>query len=158
MNHFIIDGYNALFTLKPFLKGKARSREGFLLYIKTARPFGSLRNEVTVVFDGRKGVVSDLQHAYAPVRVIFSRQDSADEMIVRLVTREEHPERTIVVTDDRELAERVRAAGAKTLPVKGFFSSLAREKPEPADSKPTPESKEGKSITDEMKKEWNIKE
>lgn len=156
MNHFIIDGYNALFALKSFLKGKARSREGFLLYIKTARPFGSLRNAVTVVFDGRKGIVSDMQHAYAPVRVIFSRQDSADEMIVRIITREEHPERAIVVTDDRELAERVRVVGAKTVAVMDFFSSLTTKKPEPTDSKPNPESKEGKSITDEMKKEWNI--
>lgn len=156
MNHFIIDGYNALFALRPFLKSTARSREGFLLYIKTAQPFGSFRNKVTVVFDGKKGVVSHQQTPSIPLRVIFSKQGSADEAIVRIVSREKYPQQAIVVTDDRELSERVRLLGAKTMAVSDFFSSLFKKNRKPTDVKPSPESKEGRSITDEMKKEWNI--
>jgi predicted RNA-binding protein with PIN domain len=156
MNHFIIDGYNALFSLKPYLKGKAQTREGFLLYLKTARPFGSLRNIVTVVFDGREGVVGNLWMPSFPLRIIFSKRESADEAIVRIVSREKHSQQTVVVTDDRELAERVRLLGARAVPVSVFFSSLTKKQRKPADVKPTPDSNEGKSITDEMKKEWKI--
>jgi predicted RNA-binding protein with PIN domain len=158
MNHYIIDGYNALFALKPRLKGSARSREGFLLYLKTARPFGSLRNGVTVVFDGREGVVLNLERAYAPLRVVFSKRESADETIVRIVSKEKHPEQAIVVTDDRELSERVSMLGAKAVRVSDFFAPLFRKKQVSADSKPSPESAEGRTITDAMKKEWNIEE
>lgn len=156
MTRFIIDGYNALFSLRPFLKGTARSREGFLLYIKTARPFGSLRNSVTVVFDGAKGIVSGQQGSFSPLRIIFSKGETADETIVRLISREEHPNRTVVVTDDRELAERAKNLGAQAVAVSDFFSSLVKKKRTTQDTKPTPESREGKRITEEMKKEWNI--
>lgn len=158
MHHFIIDGYNVLFSLRPYLKGFARTREGFLLYLKAAHHFGSSRNEVTVVFDGREGIVSDGLASHAPLRVKFSKRESADEMIVRIVSREQHPERTVVVTDDRELSLRVRQLGAQSVPVLTFFSSRIRKKPKPGDSKPTPESREGKLITEEMKKEWKIDE
>jgi predicted RNA-binding protein with PIN domain len=155
MSHFIIDGYNALFGLRPLLKNRARSREGFLLYIKTARPFGSIRNKVTVVFDGRQGIVSEQRHL-SPLRVIFSKVDSADETIVRMVSRHTHPGEVIVVSDDRELCERVKLLGGRTVSVTEFFSSLTKKKKESIDEKPAPASKEGKAITDEMKKEWKI--
>ncbi len=158
MTHFIIDGYNALFRLKPFLKGTARTREGFLQYIKTARPFGSLRNRVTVVFDGAEGIVTSKKTPFHPLRVIFSKRETADETIIRLLNREEHPGQTVVVTDDRELAERAKNLGAKTLAVPDFFSALAQKKEPQKDTKPSPESREGKRITEEMKKEWGIEE
>ena len=92
------------------------------------------------------------------MRVIFSKQKSADETIVRIVAREKRPGHAIVVTDDRELSERVKLLGARTIAVKEFFAGLMEKKAAPTDGKPSPSSKEGKSITDAMKKEWNIKD
>ena len=158
MQHFIIDGYNALFTLKPFLRASFRSRDGFLLYLKTAWLFGSRRNKATVVFDGRQGVISNQPKIHAPLRIIFAKRSSADEEIVHLVEKEKHPQHTTVVTDDRELTERVKLLGARTIAVRVFFAGLMKREEPPPDGKPSPGSKVGKSITDAMKKEWGIDE
>jgi rRNA-processing protein FCF1 len=42
--------------------------------------------------------------------------NSADDEIVRLVTTDAHPEEILVATSDRNLSDRVRAAGAAVYP------------------------------------------
>jgi predicted RNA-binding protein with PIN domain len=153
----MVDGYNALITVKPLLKSKFKSRDGFLQYIKIAQPFGSLRNKITIVFDGRKGIVSSVKKRYSPLNIIYAKHRTADEQIVQMVKKELRPQQTIVVTDDRELREKVRALGAQIMSVREFFKSLKKKSPA-QEEKPRPESAEGKAITETMKKEWGIDE
>jgi (2Fe-2S) ferredoxin len=57
--------------------------------------------------------------------VRFSRARSADEDIVAFVRAAANPAALLVVTDDRELAGRVRQVGARASTVAGFFGPAA---------------------------------
>ena len=75
--------------------------------------------EVTVVFEQPPSMpiassVVDVTHAPRP------RRDSADDEIARLVSEDPHPGTIRVVTSDRGLADRVRAAGATIEASRGF--------------------------------------
>ncbi|MGW0163347.1 NYN domain-containing protein [Mycobacterium sp. NPDC003323] len=76
--------------------------------------------DVTVVLEKPQPIVSaviTVAHAPAPAA------NSADDEIVRLVCAATDPGGLVVVTSDAALADRVRAAGANTLPA-GTFRTL----------------------------------
>ena len=158
MRHYIIDGYNALFKLRPLLKKHYQTREGFIQYIKVSQPFGSIKNKVSVVFDGKAGVVSEIKPSHTFLNVFFSKNESADEMIVRIAKKERNPRNTFVVTDDREVQEKVTSLGCSTLSIHEFFKNLTKKKEKTDKDKPDPRSKEGKKITEELKKIWKVDE
>ncbi len=73
---------------------------------------------VTVVFDGRPFEIDA-----GPVEVVFASRrgpDAADDDIARLAEQEE----VRVVTSDRRLGERVRAAGGEVVAVSAFRRRL----------------------------------
>lgn len=79
---------------------------------------------VTVVFDGRP--VAMPEHGQPLLQVEFAPggPNAADREIARLAAAEPEPGRVRVVTSDRALAERVRAAGAEVVPAAGFRTRL----------------------------------
>ena len=156
MRHYIIDGYNALFKIKSSLKKPYQTREGFIQYISVSKPFGSIKNRVTIVFDGTTGVVSNQKYSYAPINVIFAKNESADDLIIKIAKTENKSGEIIVVTDDREVREKTQLLGCSTLSVLQFFKDLTKKKETEEKEKPEPDSKEGENITDEMKQERGI--
>ena len=82
-------------------------------------------DRISVVLDGRplpdlpEGVHDGVLVAYAT----RAGRDAADDRIVAEVERDREPSSLVVVTSDRELAERVRALGAT---VEGAGSLLAQ--------------------------------
>jgi predicted RNA-binding protein with PIN domain len=77
--------------------------------------------DATVVFDGRPPPALE-EAALGEVEVAFvGRGREADDEIVRRVGSDADPASLTVVTSDRRLAERVRAAGAETVVGAGGF-------------------------------------
>jgi predicted RNA-binding protein with PIN domain len=77
---------------------------------------------LTVIFDGRPFDLSA-----EPVEVAFASglgRDAADHDIAARVEADADPGSLRVVTSDRALAERVRAAGAEVEPAAGFRKRL----------------------------------
>jgi uncharacterized protein YaiI (UPF0178 family) len=79
--------------------------------------------DVTVVFEQPpsppiRSTVIEVTHAPRP------RRDSADDEIVRRLRADGEPGGVRVVTSDRFLADRVRAAGATVHPADSFRSQL----------------------------------
>jgi predicted RNA-binding protein with PIN domain len=81
--------------------------------------------EMNVVFDGR--APGDPPRAPA-VTVSFAPggRGSADDRIAETVAADADPSSLRVVTSDRELADRVRAAGAEVVPSRSFRDRLDR--------------------------------
>ncbi|GAH75896.1 unnamed protein product [marine sediment metagenome] len=158
MKHYIIDGYNALFKIKPLLKKSYQTRDGFIQYIMVTKPFGSIKNRVSIVFDGSKDVINDKRRPFPPIDVIFSKNETADDTIVRMVKKERKQGEIIVVTDDREVKEKVKLLGCSTLSILEFFKNLTEKKERTDKDKPDPRSKEGKKITEELKRIWKVDE
>jgi predicted RNA-binding protein with PIN domain len=117
--HLLIDGYNLTHKI-PQLSAPTleASRAALVRFIETHRPQGSARNDVTVVFDGSEDVCGSSLHGQT--RVLFSKGESADDLIKRLVTDAPRPADMVVVTDDRALAQYVGALGAQVWSVDLF--------------------------------------
>ena len=80
-------------------------------------------DQVTVVFEGPPSAALGcraVEVAHAP----RARPDAADDEILRRVEGDPRPEAIRVVTSDRGLADRVRAAGAVACPAGAFRARL----------------------------------
>jgi predicted RNA-binding protein with PIN domain len=99
-------------------------RQGLIDLIQRHQPQGSLNNTVTIVFDGKSGVMGPTQPG--PVKVLFSQDESADDKIKTLVYQSENKKNIVVVTNDREIQYAVRNLGAKIMKAEEFISRFQR--------------------------------
>ena len=123
MTRVIVDGMNVIGS-RP--DGWWRDRDG-----AARRLFGRLERyarlhglDVLLVLDG---AAKAEWHLEGLVEVVFARDEgfrTADDAIVALVERELAPETMEVVTSDRELASRVRAAGATVSGPRALLDAL----------------------------------
>jgi predicted RNA-binding protein with PIN domain len=82
----------------------------------------STGDEVAVVFDGRPFELDDdglVEVGFAP-----GGRNAADHAIAERVEADDDPASVTVVSSDRELVERVRAAGAQVAPAGSFRKRL----------------------------------
>jgi predicted RNA-binding protein with PIN domain len=123
--HLLLDGYNVLRKIRRFADLSLEDgRRALIRFVQETRPQGSHRNSVTIVFDGREDVVSlDFP---ADVRVIFSKGESADEAIKRIVQESRSPREIVLVTEDRELGYCCRNLGAEIWSVAGFTAQAMK--------------------------------
>jgi len=98
-------------------------------FIEKYSPQGSLKNQVTIVFDGNQDVFGGMQSSAATI--IFSQGESADDKIRSIVAQADNTKNIIVVTDDRDIQYAVGALGAKAISVAEFLSKdqLSGKKP-----------------------------
>jgi predicted RNA-binding protein with PIN domain len=122
--HLVVDGYNltkGAYGDLPLLDQRSRLVGGLAgLHARTGA-------EVTVVFDGAavQGRVA-VPHGRG-VRVRFSEPGRTADDLVRALVRAEPPGRVVVVVStDREVADGVRAAGARPVPSAALARLLER--------------------------------
>jgi predicted RNA-binding protein with PIN domain len=119
---WIVDGMNVIGS-RP--DGWWRDRTGAMKrLVEQLDAFAEQSGEpVTVVLDGRPRDVGTPRH----VEVEFAPQggrNAADAVIGARVEADPAPADLMVVTSDRELADRVTAAGARVQPAKAFRERL----------------------------------
>jgi len=158
--HYIIDGYNVIHKVDGLIDRKIEDcRQGLLKLIEIYRPQGSLRNNVTVVFDGTIDISNPPKSG--SVRVIFSEHKTADDKIKKLVECSSNPRHIVVVSDDKEIIYYCRSLGAQIKSVKDFLSFLKkrnisknRKTDTQAKDKPSLDSELAKQITADLKDIW----
>lgn len=115
---FLIDGSN----LGGVLGGSAGARDAAGV-VRRLMPWArERRDEVVVVFDGPPS--AEVAERYGALAVAWSGATSADDRIVEMVARQ--PSRWTVVTADRELSARCRAAGGRVMAVRELAERAAR--------------------------------
>ena len=133
---FIIDGYNVInhpgFN-RLSNKHTPDKRVEFISLIKKNNLCGSSNNKAIVIFDGHS---VDLEgYDFSPVaKVIFSRNESADQRIKRIVEDSLNPKNIVVVTDDKEIVYFCKSLKAKVMPVADFLISETAAKNAKPDS------------------------
>ena len=130
---YLLDGYNIVKRIpelaeKPLQAG----RETLIQWIELYRPQGSPHNSVTIVFDGRPGMIDYPRSS--SLKVLFTEEESADDKIKRMVHRSANPKTVVVVTNDKDIRLHVRPLGAKILTVEEFLAQFKR--PTAAASRP----------------------
>lgn len=130
--HYLLDGYNIIPQMPLSVEKKLEDqRQQLIQWIESRVPQGSLRNTVTIVFDGRSDVWAANgdqgrgSSVASSIRVVFSQGETADEKIIRTVEEAAHKKSVVVVTDDRSLQYSVRALGAKVSGVQTFLGQGA---------------------------------
>ncbi|HTY62196.1 MAG TPA: NYN domain-containing protein [Acidobacteriota bacterium] len=113
------DGNNLIGRPASAAKSDSGVRRAFLSKLCSLHRSGGGR--FLVYFDGE-----DPDRASLPpgVTVRFSAPYSADDAILQRLKEIQHPEEVIVVTNDRHLMQRCRAASAKTLSWQEFASKM----------------------------------
>ena len=123
---YIIDGYNVIrhpsFSYSKKIKDE---RLALVEFIKIRRPCGSLRNKITIVFDGNPDITQG-KSKNGFVNIIFTKKETADEWIKRIVESEENPKNIAVVSDDKEIRFFVKSLGARSVGVEEFIDSKER--------------------------------
>ena len=124
--HYLLDGYNLIHQVPRFYEGTLEERRGRLLaWLNTARPQGSVRNAVTVVFDGPQRF---LPREKGLLVVLYSRpKQAADAVIERLVYQASDRTQMVVVTRDRAEADLVRGLGARVWDAQRLLEALSAE-------------------------------
>ncbi len=120
--HWLVDGLNVIGT-RPDAWWKDRHRAMVRLVELLERFAATTGEEVTVVFEQPPSPPIDstlVGVAHAP----RARRDAADDEIVRRLSPDRHPRQIRVVTSDRRLADRARAAGAAVEPAASFRTRL----------------------------------
>lgn len=155
---YVVDGYNAINRSGAF-GGKTLkdTRQAFLAYLENRRPQGSLRNRLIVVFDGSADVLSCRNDC--SFEIIFTKGETADDAIRKIVDEAARPKTMIVVTDDKELARGVRCRGAQVMDTRQFLKeqkprhNIPRRRPE-SDVVPELNIVEREAITRELAAVW----
>lgn len=150
---YLVDGYNV--TMKdPATRSLSAEEQCDALTARLAVRGSMLlgAGKITVVFDGRSG---GAPASASGVEVRYSGDESADDVIVRLAGGASGD--VTVVTADRELADRVRAAGrARVIGSEAVFEAVRPVRRKrgryPAASAGLP--KGANLITEELKKLW----
>jgi len=116
---YLVDGYNVTMADPATCTMPRETQRLYLVRRLAARPdLLPTRGRVMVVFDGGLSAGDESTHG---VTVRFSKDSSADDLIVSLAKASDVP--VTVVTSDRELQSRVRehVKGAKVLPSPSLF-------------------------------------
>jgi len=139
----VVDGYNVIYAddrlRRIALKDMERARRDLLSRIEAYIADKELR--VTVVFDGSGGTTDTRAIVPGKLQVVFSaRRQTADELIVSIITASEKPSSYIVVTSDRaHIRPAVASSGCHSIGAKSFLDRLSGKKP--ARSRPAKEEK-----------------
>jgi len=155
---FIIDGYNII-NNPFFLKAQKKAgdaRQALLDFVRAKQLSRSPQVKISIVFDGF-GPVGGLKKCDCATEVIFSRHESADERIRKMLEAGGHPKNVIVVSDDKEIRIFARLTGAKSVGVEEFVGFGSTLKPQPkgvADLKPELNYGQIEQINKELKKIW----
>ena len=124
---YLIDGLN---IVRSFLYEFARSEDevtaDFLDFLEEISQEERYRmNTYEVIFDGAFRPVGSLYRG--GVHISFAEGDSADQIICeRAAYLAQTGQRTIAVTDDRQLQQTLKELGVKSLFCRKFYNSLSR--------------------------------
>lgn len=131
----LIDGNNLLHSLPRRQASRADVRRMVLDACRRERM------RVTVVFDGPPPAGAPSRELLGTVTIVYSESASADDVIFRQVTAAASAREWVVVTDDRELAERARQRGAEVRSL-SEWRRPRRSRPRGADWQPKLSSRE----------------
>jgi len=154
--HYVIDAYNIInhIAFPPIHKKIKDPQRALLEFVKNRKPGRKSRNKVTLVFDGYPKVSAD-NSGEADIEVVFSREETADARIKRMVETSKDPKNIAVVSDDREIRFFIKSVGASAIGVEEFINPEQNPQRKKEDLiKPQLNYSQVSKINQELKELW----
>jgi uncharacterized protein len=129
--HYLIDGYNLLHQV-GLLSGQVgptgleKARRALLVHLSQC--LDPVSDTITVVFDALRappGLKDTL--SYRGIRVRFTRDEEADDLIEELIRRASMPQRLTVVSNDRRIRDAARRRSCAVAECVEFWDQIARQ-------------------------------
>ena len=144
----VVDGYNVIYAddslRRHALRDMERARREFLERIKSY--LTGRKIQITVVFDGRGGMVDTESVVPGKLQVIYSASDqTADDLIIPMISESESPQAFLVATSDNaHIRPAVSRLGCAVIGAKGFLKRISpvgvAEEKQAEDEKPQTET------------------
>lgn len=146
---YLVDGYNVIFSSDLVHLPMEKARKTLVELGKVYAP-----DRVVVVFDGKREVVPP-----EPLKgAVFTKGESADEYIKRMVEQERDRSALVVVTRDKSLAGYVRHLGARIMDPKAFLAGPTRpQAPSQPVEKPSLPPEQEQALMEELLRAWRKK-
>ncbi len=131
---YIIDAYNIInhttFTTLckkiPCLPAGRNPQRALLDFLNGRRPLRKSKHKIIVVFDGYpKGSAQKLEET--DIDLVFSKEETADARIKRMVEASKNPKNIAVVSDDREIQFFIKSVGACSISVDEFINPESKK-------------------------------
>jgi len=126
MKKIIIDGYNLIHSI-PKLKNKLNSDLESARNDLTDMLFrykNKKKVDITVVFDGRAGSIESKDRKKGIVVYFSHAPEKADQVIKRLIDKNEKEKGVMVVSSDREIFDYAKMCGLKRVRSDNFTDKL----------------------------------
>ena len=119
---YIIDGYNMIRRIDSYRTKFNQSAENGrkALVIQLANFRSRARSEVVVVFDGGSG-----GGLHSGIKVIFSRSQTADDVIKKMVDKDKHHFAITVVSSDTAVMRYAKSCGCGVLSSEAFHKKIS---------------------------------
>lgn len=155
--HFVLDGYNIIRrTPKLDCDNLRQSRQNLVDFIIRYQPQGSLKNRLTIVFDGKSDII--YHKDTSSVELIFSEDESADDLIRKIIAKSSNKKNICLVSDDKGLASSVKDVGVKVYSVLDFLSKVnpkpLKDKKQNIENKSTLGYSQIQDINKELSRLW----
>jgi predicted RNA-binding protein with PIN domain len=129
---YLIDGYNLLHAM-GLLSGKAGphglEKARINLLGRLAGAYGPDAGNVTVVFDAsRSPPGADAAQTFQGIRVHYTHQQEADDLIEAFIQHHASPRQLTVVSNDRRLKDAARRRQCRVLDCADFLERLDRQR------------------------------
>jgi predicted RNA-binding protein with PIN domain len=123
-----IDGFNLLYKFRKTeelmeLNKLSRARNLFLEYLKYY--ISKKKKKILVVFDGKKEPGIDItSEYYGTIKVIYSLERSADEVIKEIIRKDKNRASNMVVSSDREIINYAKLYGIRVKKSEDFAKEV----------------------------------
>ena len=123
----IVDGYNVTFLLEPDDFGSAETRRRLVAELERLVRIARAEHRVVVVFDSDQdgGETSERSHGGVEISFATNAATADDDIVARARALEG---RAVIITNDRELRERVGAVGGLALWGTALVAWIGRER------------------------------
>lgn len=118
---YVIDGYNLTNSPAFSLHKKNKTSVQAVIDLIRIKRLVSPKNKAILVFDGYPPTNEKLAENDGNIEIVYSRDDSADNKIKKMVEKSGSPKNIVVISDDREIRFFIRSLGAHPVGTNEFI-------------------------------------
>ncbi len=150
---FIIDGYN---VIKQHKRLKCLTLQTARQQLREITLGKITRDKATLVYDGKDLPLVNRQNSSSIIEELFSRGETADELIKKMIKKAKNPSQLVIITNDREIQRFAKSNRVKFEAVEIFLKRKPAGRQQPKALKPKDIQEINSEIVSVWQKKYNL--